>query len=246
MDEKERLILVADDDLDILKLVSVALRLEEFRVMTAPDGNEALQLARDFQPDLVVLDVMMPAVDGYSVCRRIREFSDVPIIMLTAKAGINDIVRGLDLGADDYVVKPFNVNELAARVKTVLHRAKSRHEVPQKTLVLGDLVIDFGQRLVRIADRETPLPPIEYRLLCLLAGNAGKVVTYGHLLTEVWGPEYYGEDIHILEAAITRLRKRLADGCGDYNYIGTRRGIGYYFRAPNGGSPNGATSLAAA
>jgi len=160
MHEKERLILVADDDEDILKLVSVALRLEEFRVLTALDGNEALHLARDEHPDLVILDVMMPAGDGYSVCRRIRELSDVPIIMLTAKAGVDDIVRGLDLGADDYVVKPFSVNELAARVKTVLHRASCRHEVPQKTLAIGDLVIDFGQRLVRMADTETPLPPI--------------------------------------------------------------------------------------
>jgi DNA-binding response OmpR family regulator len=243
--EQNRLILVADDDPNILKLVSVALRLEEFRVLTAADGSEALHLVLDEHPDLVILDVMMPGMDGYSVCQGIRRFSDIPIVMLTAKAGVDDIVRGLDLGADDYVAKPFNVNELAARVKTVLHRTRPRQEVPQEMLVSGALVIDFAQRLVKIADKETPLPPIEYRLLCLLACNAGKVITYGHLLTEVWGPEYYGEDIHILEAAIARLRKRLADGCGDHNYIGTRRGIGYFFSAPNGGSPNSATSLAA-
>jgi two-component system response regulator VicR len=188
----------------------------------------------------------MPGMDGHSVCHGIRQFSDIPIVMLTAKAGVDDIVRGLDLGADDYVVKPFNVNELATRVKTVLHRTRLQQEMPQETLVSGDLVIDFAQHLVRIADKETPLPPIEYRLLCLLACNAGKVITYGHLLTEVWGPEYYGEDIHVLEAAIARLRRRLADGCGDHGYIGTRRGIGYYFRAPQGEPPNGATSLAAA
>ena len=245
MQEQKRLILVADDDPNILKLVSVALRLEDYRVLTAADGSEALYLARDEHPDLVILDVMMPGMDGYSVCRGIRHLSDVPIILLTAKAGIDDIVRGLNLGADDYIVKPFNVRELAARVKTVLHRTRPRQEVRQEMIVSGALVIDSAQHLVRIADKETPLPPIEYRLLCLLACNAGKVITYSHLLTEVWGPEYYGEDIHILEAAIARLRRRLADGCGDHNYIGTRRGIGYYFSAPSGGSPDSATSLAA-
>ncbi len=246
MHEQKPLVLVADDDPDILKLVSVTLRLEEFRVLTAADGSEALHLACDEHPDLVILDVMMPGMDGHSVCHGIRWFSDIPVIMLTAKAGVDDIVHGLDLGADDYVVKPFNVNELAARVKTVLHRTRPRQDVPQEMLVSGSLVIDFAQRLVKIADKETPLPPIEYRLLCLLARNAGKVITYGHLLTEVWGPEYYGDDTHILEAAIARLRKRLADGCGDHNYIGTRRGIGYFFSAPSAGSPSSAASLAAA
>jgi DNA-binding response OmpR family regulator len=246
MHEQEKLILVVDDDPGVLDLVSVALRLEGFRVTAAAEGNCALRLARDEQPALVILDVMMPGADGYVVCHGIRQFSDVPIIMLTAKGGTDDIVHGLDLGADDYVVKPFDVNELAARVKTVLHRSRPRHEMKQNTPVSGDLFIDFGQHSVKVADRETPLPPIGYRLLCLLAGNAGRVVTYGHLLSQVWGPEYRGEDIHVLEAAVARLRKRLADGCGDHNYIGTRRGIGYFFNAPNGGCPNGAAYLAAA
>jgi DNA-binding response OmpR family regulator len=238
MQGQKSLVLVVDDDPEILKLVSLNLRLEGFRVITTADGSEALQLVRDEQPALVLLDIMMPGTDGFGVCQRIREFSEVPIIILTARDDVNEITRGLDLGADDYMVKPFNVNELAARVKTVLHRTKSPQETPQTTVASGKLVIDFAQRLVRIGDSEAALPPIEYRLLSLLASNAGRVITYGHLLTEVWGPEYYGEDIHILEAAVARLRKRLANGSGNHNYIATRRGIGYFFNAPDGESPS--------
>jgi DNA-binding response OmpR family regulator len=238
MQGQKPLVLVVDDDLDILKLVSVSLRLEGFRVIATADSDEALQLVRDKQPTLVLLDIMMPGKDGFEVCQLIRGFSDLPIIMLTAKASVDDTVRGLDLGADDFVVKPFNVNELAARAKTVLHRTKETPETAQTTYASGELVIDFAQHLVRMGDREAVLPPIEYRLLSLLASNAGRVFTYGHLLTEVWGPEYYGEDIHILEAAVARLRKRLADGAGDHNYIATRRGIGYFFNAPDGEPPN--------
>jgi DNA-binding response OmpR family regulator len=244
--ERNPLILVVDDDPAVLKLVGVALRLDGFRVTEATDSGEVLRLMRDQQPALVILDIMMPGADGYFVCQRIRGFSEVPIIMLTAKADVGDIVRGLDMGADDYVVKPFNVDELAARVKAVLHRTKSPQELPQGMLVSGHLVIDYGQRLVRIADAETTLPPIEYRLLCLLAGNAGKVFTYGHLLAEVWGPEYCGEDSHILEAAIARLRKRLSGGSSGHNYIATKRGVGYFFNSTNGEVPTNAAPAAAA
>lgn len=237
VDTQNSPILVVDDDPDILKLLGVALRLDGFRVIAASDSGEALQMVREERPALVVLDIMMPGVDGYTVCRTVRGFSDVPIVVLTAKGGVDDIVHGLDLGADDYVVKPFNVNELVARVKRVLRRTKLPQETQQTMFVVsGDLVIDYAQRMVRIADREMALPPIEYRLLCLLATNAGKVITYGHLLTEVWGSEYCGEDIHILEAAVARLRRRLGDGSGERNYISTRRGIGYSFNASNGSS----------
>jgi DNA-binding response OmpR family regulator len=155
-----------------------------------------------------------------------------------------DIARGLDLGADDYVVKPFNVNELSARVKRVLRRTGLPQETQHVVFESGNLVIDCTQRVVRMANREMTLPPIEYRLLYLLAINAGKVITYGHLLTEVWGPEYHGEDTHVLEAAIARLRRRLGDGAGDRKYIATRRGIGYYFNASSGSSQDCVRSLA--
>jgi len=238
MQGQKPLVLVVDDNPEILRLVSLNLRLEGFRAITTADSSEAVHLVRDEQPALVLLDIMMPGTDGFRVCQRIREFSEVPIIMLTAKSDVDDVTRGLDLGADDYLVKPFNVNELAARVKTVLHRTKSPQETPRTTFTSGELVIDFVEHLVRIGDREAVLPPVEYRLLCLLASNAGRVITYGHLLTEVWGPEYYGDNIHKLEVAVARLRKRLANGSGDHNYIATKRGIGYFFVTPYGKSPN--------
>jgi DNA-binding response OmpR family regulator len=213
--------------------------------MATSDSGEALQMVRDERPALVVLDIMMPGVDGYTVCQMVRSFSEVPIVMLTAKSSVDDIARGLDLGADDYVVKPFNVNELSARVKRVLRRTGLPQETQHIVFESGNLVIDCTQRVVRMTNREMTLPPIEYRLLYLLAINAGKVITYGHLLTEVWGPEYHGEDTHILEAAIARLRRRLGDGAGDRNYIATRRGIGYYFNASSGSSQNRVSPLAA-
>lgn len=234
MDERKRLVLAADDDPDLLTLVSVALRLEDYRVVPASDGVEAVQIVRDQMPALVILDVMMPGLDGYTVCQRIRQLSDVPVIMLTAKSDTTDIVRALDLGADDYVVKPFDVNELVARVKAVLHRTRLPADTPDNTLVSGDIVVHLTQPLVNIAGQETPLPPIEYQLLCLLVRNAGRVITRGHLLAQVWGTEYCGEDTHILEAAIARLRRRLTNGGVDRDYIVTRRGIGYSFNASCG------------
>ncbi len=241
---QKSLIVVVDDDPGILKLVTLNLQLEGFRVITATDGKEAVKLVQDEQPSLVLLDIMMPVMDGFQACARIREFSEVPIIMLTAKGSIEDIVKGLDTGADDYVVKPFSINELVARVKAVLHRTKFPQEVPQPAFASGDLSIDFAQHQVRISGEEVILPPTEYRILCLLARNAGRVITHEHLLTEVWGREYRG-DTHILQVAVARLRKRLGDDPGDPKYIATRPGIGYTFRRPREETLNGATAYAA-
>jgi DNA-binding response OmpR family regulator len=239
------LIVVVDDDPGVLKLVSVNLQLEDFRVMTGVDGKEAVQLVRDEQPSLVLLDIMMPVMDGFQACERIREFCEVPIIMLTAKGSIEDIVRGLDTGADDYVVKPFSINELVARVKAVLHRTKFPQEIPQPAFAAGDLSIDYAQHQVKIGDNEIVLPPTEYRILCLLARNAGRVITHEQLLTEVWGREYRG-DTHILQVAVARLRKRLDDDPGNPRYIATRPGIGYTFKKPRDDSFNGSLAYAVA
>ncbi len=225
------LILVVDDDPGILKLVSLNLQLEGFRVLTAANGKEAVQTVQGEHPSLVLLDVMMPVMDGFQACERIREFCEVPIIMLTAKGAVEDVVRGLDAGADDYVVKPFSINELVARVKAVLHRTKFPQEVPQPVFTSGELCIDFAQHQVTIADAEIVLPPTEYRILCLLARNAGRVITHEQLLTEVWGREYRG-DTHILQVAVARLRKRLGDDPGAPRFIATRPGIGYTFKKP--------------
>lgn len=231
MPHRKPSILVIDDDPGLLKLVSRNLELEDYQVITAIDGETGLQLIEDEEPALVLLDIMMPGLDGFQVCERVRQFSEVPIIMLTAKGRAEDIVHGLDTGADDYVIKPFDTNELLARVKAVLRRAKFPEEMPQPPFTSGELCIDFSQHRVTIAGKEVMLTPTEYRILCLLARNAGRVITRDHLLTEVWGWEYRGST-HILQVAVARLRKKIGGDPSNPKYIITRPGIGYTFKKP--------------
>lgn len=231
MPQRKPLILVVDDDPGILKLVTLNLELEGYQVTTASDGNTALQLIENEQPTLVILDVMMPGLDGFQVCERVRQFSDVPILILTAKGRNEEIIHGLNIGADDYVVKPFSSDELLARVRAILRRAKFPEEMPQPPFVSGDLVIDFTQHRVTLRNNEVLLTPTEYRILCLLARNAGKAITQDHLLSEVWGHEYCG-DTHILQVAVARLRKKIGEDASNPKHIITRPGIGYVFKKP--------------
>jgi DNA-binding response OmpR family regulator len=224
------LILVVDDDPSLARLVSHNLELEDYQVITASDGATALQITRSDHPALVLLDVLMPKMDGFTVCRHIREFSDVPIIMITVKGEVDDIINGLKIGADDYVVKPFGINVLLARVKAVLHRAKSVQEKQQPSFTLGGLRIDFADNIVTVDGEEVALTPTEYKVLCLLARNPGKVITVNHLLTQVWGEGYYDDDSHLLHVAIGRLRKKIGDDYGNPRYILTRSGVGYVFK----------------
>lgn len=223
------LILVVDDDPSLARLVSHNLELEDYQVITASDGATALQITRSDHPALVLLDVLMPKMDGFTVCQHIREFSEVPIIMITVKGEADDIISGLNIGADDYVVKPFSINVLLARVKAVLHRAKSVQENQQPSFTLGGLRIDFADNMVTVDGEEVALTPTEYKVLCLLAHNPGKVITVNHLLTQVWGEEYHN-DSHILHVAIGRLRKKIGDDYGNPRYILTRSGVGYVFK----------------
>ena len=223
---------MVDDDPGVIKVVKASLQLEGFRVTGVADGFRAVDLVRDEPPVLVILDVMMPGMGGFEVCQQIRGFSDVPIVMLTAAGGENDIVRGLNLGADDYVAKPFSCGELAARVKAVLRRATGPAEEGPPAFRVGGLVVDASQGLVTMAGQEVCLPRTECRLLCVLARHAGRVMTYEHILTEVWGDEYTRFDIRVLEAAVSRLRGRLAQGCGAHDYIVSQKGIGYFFNPP--------------
>jgi DNA-binding response OmpR family regulator len=228
MPSRKPSILVVDDDPRILKLLKRDLQLEGYQVTTATGGKMALQLIEDEEPDLVILDIMMPEMDGLQVCERVRQSSQVPIIMLTAKAQSEDMIHGLETGADDYIVKPFSVDVVLARVKAVLRRTKFPEEIPQAPLTPGKLYIDVVQHVVRLAGEEVKLTPTEYRLLCLLARNAGKVIPLDRLLTEVWGWEYCG-DTHLLQVAINRLRKKIKDNPRNPRYIVTRSGIGYLF-----------------
>ena len=220
-------ILVADDEKHILQLVSLYLTNEGFRVETAADGQEALDKARRFRPDLVVLDLMMPRVDGWEVCRRLRKESDVPVIMLTARTDDVDKIVGLELGADDYVIKPFNPRELVARVKAVLRR--SRGSLDHDTSIeVGDIRIDPARREVHVAGKPVHLRAKEFDLLMALAQEQGRVLTREALLSRVWGYEYLGES-RTVDVHVTWLRDKLA---GSAAQIQTVRGIGYKLVAP--------------
>src|SRR3984893_8694702 len=189
MPAKKTTILTADDDPQLLRLITRNLQLEGYEVLPVSDGQQALEQIEQKAPDVVLLDVMMPRMDGFTVCHKVREFSSVPIIIVTARGQDQDKVRGLDLGADDYLTKPFSVDELLARVRAVLRRAQftaNEHaHVLRTTITIGDLVVDYAQHQVTMTGQEVPMTPIEYRLLAYLAQNAGRVVTQDLLLEHV-------------------------------------------------------------
>jgi DNA-binding response OmpR family regulator len=227
MSTNKHLILVAEDNPKQLKLVYFNLEREGYRVVTASDGVNALKLAEAQKPDLLVLDIMMPGLDGIEVCRRVREFSTAPIILLTAKDAEEDKVLGLDSGADDYVTKPYLPRELLARINAQLRRSKDyTREDAQPSFTTGTLTVDFAQHQASIEGRPVNLTPTEYRILAYLARNAGRVVTQPDLLSKVWGPEYKDE-AHLLRVNIARLRQKVESDPGHPRYILTRPGIGY-------------------
>src|SRR5499427_1754990 len=234
MPAKKTTILAADDDPQLLRLMTRNLQLEGYEVLAASDGQQALELIESNSPDLVLLDVMMPKMDGFTVCYRVREFSSVPIIIVTARGQDQDKVRGLDLGADDYLTKPFSVDELLARVRAVIRRSQfTAREYTQglrATTATGNLVIDYSQHIVLLNGHEIALTPTEYRIIAYLAQNAGRVVTQDLLLEHVWGPEYLGES-HMLQVNINRLRRKLEVDATQPRYILTKVGVGYLLAA---------------
>ncbi|HEU5230272.1 MAG TPA: response regulator transcription factor [Ktedonobacteraceae bacterium] len=234
MPAKKTTILTADDDPQLLRLVARNMQLEGYEVITASDGKQALELIETQLPDLVLLDVMMPRMDGFTVCHRVREFSSVPIIIITARGQDQDKVRGLDLGADDYLTKPFSVDELLARVRAVLRRSQftsnEQSQALRTTTTVGDMTIDYAQHLVTMNGQEVILTPTEYRILAYLAQNVGRVVTQDLLLEHVWGAEYIGEG-HMLQVNINRLRRKIEPDHSHPCYIMTKVGIGYLLAA---------------
>jgi two-component system response regulator VicR len=227
------LILAVDDEPRYLEIIRFNLETAGYRVACAGSGEEALEAFEADEPSLVVLDVMLPGIDGFEVCRLMRERSSRPIIMLTAKGAEEDKVRGLRLGADDYVTKPFSAQELLARVEAVLRRAHPPEtgERRPEPITLGDLRIDPQAKRVTLAGREVRLSPTEYRLLERLAEHAGVVLSRDDLLTEVWGKAYRGED-EILRVTLWRLRQKLADDPSAPRYIVNRPGLGYMLSLP--------------
>jgi two-component system KDP operon response regulator KdpE len=220
-------ILMIDDDQTLLELLAGHLQTAGHRALTARNGPGGLRLAAESQPDLIVLDVMMPGMDGWEVCQRLREKSRVPIIMLTAKDEEIDKLRGFHLGVDDYVTKPFSFAELAARVGAVLARAW-HVPMPAHSLTSDDLTIDFDQRRVTVEGRPVDLTPTEYRLLETLAHHPNRTVPTETLLAEVWGPEYAGEVEHV-KHFIWTLRKKIEADPGDPKHLITEHGFGYRF-----------------
>jgi DNA-binding response OmpR family regulator len=223
-------ILVVDDEPHMVKLVEANLQVAGYDVVSATDGRSALSAVENERLDLVILDIMLPHMDGYEVCQRIREYSAVPILMLTARGSEIDLVHGFDAGADDYLVKPFSVNELLVRVRAILKRSKfSQDIVTRLPLKAGDLVIDFAQRRVTRRGEEIKLSPTEYGLLTTLALNANRVVLHRDLLREVWGPQYRSETQY-LRVYMHYLRQKLEDDPANPQHLLTHPGAGYLFR----------------
>jgi DNA-binding response OmpR family regulator len=231
MPGKKFAILVVDDDIRMLRMMKRMLELEGFQVLTAGGGEAALKIFEREAPSLVLLDIMMPDMDGYTVCQRIREFSQVPIIMVTAKGDDKEKVEGLEIGADDYVIKPFSASELVARVKAMLRRMGSQEKPREVIFRHKGLVIDFASHRVMVDDRELNLTSTEYKLLSYISLNAGRVVTPDQLLNKVWGEQYMGS-AHLLQVNIARLRKKLGDNAKKPEFILTRPGIGYIIQKP--------------
>lgn len=223
--------LIVDDDKAIVEAVSIGLQFQwqDAEVHSAQDGEQGLRMFLDLSPDVTLLDVNMPHMNGFEVLQRIRELSDAPVLMLTARGDEMSKVRGLELGADDYLVKPFSHLELFARIKAVLRRADMPGPVsatPQ--FVSGDVTVNFDSREVTVKGETVKLTPIEYKLLYQLVRNAGRVLPFDTLLSKVWGDEYRG-DMDYLKTYVSRLRKKLGDDPENPRYIITERSVGYRF-----------------
>ncbi len=221
-----------DDEPSIRKFLRASLKQEGYDVIEAADGEEALQLMEQTLPDLVILDLVMPKLDGFEVCRQIREWSLVPIIVLSGRLEEAHKVRSLRLGADDYLTKPFGIDEMIARVEAVLRRTKNAERPSaDPTFVSGELTVNFAERIVTVAGQEIRLTPVEYELLRQLVQHRGKVLTHRMLLQQVWGPEYAGEREYV-RVFVNRVRRKLSDDTANPRYIRTEPGVGYRFLAP--------------
>lgn len=225
--------LIVDDAPDVVEAVSLCLELRYpgATIISAAEGNAALELFQREEPDLIVLDIGLPNLDGFDVCRQIRANSQVPIIMLTVRDRDVDVARGLAVGADDYITKPFSHIELLARVQAVLRRTKSTDTTNDGSFTTGDLVVNYLTRVVHLKGKEVRLTPTEYRLLYQLVRNAGRVITHQELLTRVWGPEFTNKTSY-LKVHVQHLRQKLTDPANTTRLILTEPGVGYRFTTP--------------
>ena len=220
-------VMIVDDDANIVELIRLYFEKEGFTTVTANNGKKALELFKSEAPSIVILDIMMPEMDGWQVCREIRRISNIPIIMLTAKGETFDKVLGLELGADDYMVKPFETKELVARVKAVLRRSEAKEQSAEKEIVFPKLTINLSNYEIKIDGKITEIPPKELELLYFLASNPNRVFTRELLLEEVWGFDYFG-DSRTVDVHIKRLREKL-EGVESNWQLKTVWGVGYKF-----------------
>jgi DNA-binding response OmpR family regulator len=220
-------ILIVDDDPAIRKFIKANLEAREYEVLLAADGDEGLKLIETEMPDLILLDIMMPKVTGLEVCRRVREWTEIPIIILSAREGEMDKVKCLDCGADDYLTKPFSLRELLSRIKAVLRRSQDSNPTagPSK-YIKDDLEVDFARNTAILNGQMLDLTSIENKILVYLAANVGRIITPNQLLEHVWGEEYVG-DYSVLQVNVCRLRGKLQDDAKNPRYIKTKPGIGY-------------------
>ncbi len=222
-------ILVVDDEKLLVKGIKYNLEQEGYQVVTAFDGEEALHLAHDASIDLILLDLMLPKMDGLTVCKNVRTFSNVPIIMLTAKSEDIDKILGLEYGADDYITKPFNIREVTSRIKAILRRVQQKPNKESNILVSGDISLDYNFRRVTIRGKVIELTGKEFDLLDLFLKNPGKVYTRENLLDIAWGFDYPG-DVRTVDVHIRRLREKVEDNPAEPEFIRTKWGVGYYYK----------------
>lgn len=232
MDSTQK-ILVVDDDPSLLQLISYNLTEEGYAVIEAVNGKEGIRHFYQTKPDIVILDIMIPELDGYEVCQRIREVAETPIIMLTARGQEEDVIKGLDLGADDYMTKPFRIGELVARIRANLRRAHIEPD-EQQSITYSDsyITIDLERRRITIADKETKLTPTEYRLLAMLVQNKNRILTFRQILESVWGFEYI-DDIDYLRVYIWHLRRKIEPDPKNPIYLVNELNTGYRFESQN-------------
>ena len=225
-------ILICDDEKDIVKALTIYLSNANYNLLSASDGEKALEIMKEQEVDLVLLDIMMPRMDGLQALVKIREFSNIPVILLTAKSEESDIILGLNLGADDYITKPFNILEVKARIKAIMRRAgkNATQETKAKVVEVGELRLDCESRRVFIGTREINLTAKEFDVLELLVFNPNKVYSRENLLNIVWGYEYPG-DVRTVDVHIRRLREKIESNPSEPKYVHTKWGVGYYFQA---------------
>lgn len=226
---KKTTILFADDDLDLQQAVGLTLEAAGFEVVFADNGFRALELFNSLPIDLVILDVVMPVINGLSVCKKIRQSSEIPIVMMTGRGQEEDVVAGIEAGADDYVVKPFRPRELVARIQALLRRASGYSQLTRKQIAFNNLILDLEARKVIYHEKSIPVSPLEFQLLKYLMQNAGVVLSKEELLKNVWGYMSTGADMNMIEATVRRLRKKVEVDPSQPRYIHTVWGTGYRF-----------------